>query len=151
VSDSRSGEHQELVERFQAVVSERYGASGAPTTELTISNVREATEQAYYIVGISNETNSTYTVGMYYLTDSSGEDPTEIVAELPAGEVVAFRLTPSGQCASLLGYIMVFVLDGQLAFISPADYETRGPWTPGRVSQEFPSDTDPCTDVWTLE
>jgi hypothetical protein len=51
VSESRSGEHRrELVERFQAVVSERSGAAGAPTPEVTLSNVREATEQAAYVV-----------------------------------------------------------------------------------------------------
>ena len=33
MSESRVGEHQELEERFQAVVSERYGVFGAPTPE----------------------------------------------------------------------------------------------------------------------
>ena len=42
MSESRSGEHQELEERFQAVVSERYGVSGAPTAELAISNATAA-------------------------------------------------------------------------------------------------------------
>jgi hypothetical protein len=62
VSESRIGQHQELEERFQAVVSERYGAAGAPTAELAISNAREATQRASYVVGISNGTDSTFTV-----------------------------------------------------------------------------------------
>jgi hypothetical protein len=33
VSEPRSGEHQELVERFEAQVSERFAAYGAPTAE----------------------------------------------------------------------------------------------------------------------
>jgi hypothetical protein len=53
VSESRVGEHQELEERFQAVVSERYGVSGAPTAEFDISNARAATQRASYVVGIS--------------------------------------------------------------------------------------------------
>jgi hypothetical protein len=150
LSEARSGQQQEILERFQAKVSERYGASGAPTDKLAISNVREATERAYYVVGISNETDTTYIVGMYYWTDSGGDDPQEVVAELPAGEGIAFQLTPPRQCVNLLGYIMVFVLDEQIAFISPPDYEERGPWTPERVSQEFPQDQDPCIDVWVL-
>jgi hypothetical protein len=52
VSASRSGEHQELLERFQAEVSERFAASGALTAGPAISNAREAIEQAPYAVGI---------------------------------------------------------------------------------------------------
>jgi hypothetical protein len=145
VSESRSGEHQKLEERFQAVVSERYGASGAPTAEVTVSNVREATEQASYVVGISNGTDSTFGVLIVFATSDS-PDPQEITDEMPPGEATAFVLTPRGQCATLLGYVMGFFLDGQLAFRSPEE----GAWTPERISQEFPSDTDPCSDGWQL-
>ena len=144
MSESRIGEHQELEERFQAVVSERYGASGAPTAELAISNAREATQQASYVVGISNGTDSTFTVLMVFAT-SDNPDPQEITGELPPGEAAAFVLTPRGQCASLLGYVMAFFLDGQLAFRSPEE----GAWTPDRVSQET-GDTAPCSDIWQL-
>jgi hypothetical protein len=46
VSESRSGEQQAFVERFEAIVSERYGASGGPTAEVATSNVREARERS---------------------------------------------------------------------------------------------------------
>lgn len=144
MSESRIGEHQELEERFQAVVSERYGAAGAPTAELAISNAREATQRASYVVGISNGTDSTFTVLMVFATSDS-PDPQEITDEIPPGEATAFVLTPRGQCDSLLGYVMGFFLDGQLAFRSPEE----GVWTPERVSQET-GDTAPCSDIWQL-
>jgi hypothetical protein len=56
VSASRSGEHQELLERFQSEVSERFAASGALTAGPAISNAREAIERAPYAVGITNAT-----------------------------------------------------------------------------------------------
>jgi hypothetical protein len=145
VSESRSGEHQQLLERFQSVVSERYGASGAPTADVTLSNVRETTEQAAYAVEITNGLDSTLTVGIVYRTSAGVQDPIEKV--LSAGEVGAFQLAPPGQCDSLQEYIMVAVL-GNDVYYSPEDYEETGGWTPERVSQEFPSDTDPCSDGW---
>jgi hypothetical protein len=146
VSESSSGEHRrELVERFQAVVSERYGAAGAPTAEVTLSNVREATEQAAYVVEITNGTDSTITAGIVYATSSGVQDPIE--KEIPAGEVGTFQLALPGKCDSLLEYIMVAVFDNQVV-ISPEDYEENGGWTPEKVSQQFPSDTDPCSDSW---
>jgi hypothetical protein len=107
VSESRSGEHQELEGRFQAVVSERYGASGAPTAELSVSNVRQAADRANYVVGISNGTDSTFTVLVVFATSDSA-DPQEIADEILPGEATAFVLTPRGQCASLLCYVMGF-------------------------------------------
>jgi hypothetical protein len=144
VSESSSGEHQELEGRFQAVVSERYGASGAPTAELSVSNVRQAADRANYVVGISNGTDSTFTVLVVFGTSDS-PDPQEIADEILPGEATAFVLTPRGQCASLVGYVMGFFLDDQLAFRSPEE----GVWTPERVSQET-GDTDPCSDIWQL-
>jgi hypothetical protein len=147
VSESRSGEQQAFVERFEAIVSERYGASGGPTAEVATSNVREARERAYYLVGISNETDLNFTVVIgYWLTGDDPQDPRLIEKDLPAGEVVPFQLSPPRQCASLLAYVMVGVRDGQVAFRSPEE----GAWTPERVSEEFPADQDPCTDVWTI-
>jgi hypothetical protein len=84
MSESRIGEHQELEERFQAVVSERYGAAGAPTAELAISNAREATARASYVVGISNGTDSTFGVLLLFATSDS-PDPQEITDEIPPG------------------------------------------------------------------
>jgi hypothetical protein len=146
VSESPSGEHQQLLERFQADVSERFAAYGAPTAEHTISNVREATEQASYLVGISNGTDTALTVVIRYAT-SDNPDVQEMQAALPlGGEVVAFALTSPGQCASLLAYVMGFFVDDQLAFVSPGE----GFWTPERISQEFPQDQDPCVDLWAI-
>jgi hypothetical protein len=146
MSESRSGEHQELVERFETQVSERFAAHGAPTAEYAVSNVREATEQSYYVVGISNGTDSTFTVVIAYAT-SDNPDVQEIQQTLPSGgEVVPFVLAPAGQCASLLAYVMGFFLDDQLAFRSPEE----GAWTPERISQEYPQDQDPCVDLWAI-
>ena len=146
MSESRSGEHRrELVERFRAVVSERYGASGAPTAEVTLSNVREATEQAAYVVAIQNGSDSTITVGIVYATSSGVQDPMEQV--LSVGKVGAFQLAPPGQCDSLLEYIIIVIYKND-PYFSPVDYEQNGGWTPEKVSQEFPSDTDPCSDGW---
>jgi hypothetical protein len=154
VGESRSGEHRrELVERLQAVVSERYGVAGAPSAEVTLSNVREVTEQAAYVVTISNETNSTLTVLTYSLLPGDDpRDPREIAKELAVGEVVTFQLTPPGQCASLLEYMIIAVWDNwDNWYFSPPDYEENGGWTPERVSKEFPGDTDPCSDSWILK
>jgi hypothetical protein len=147
VSEYPGGEHQQLVERFQAVVSERYGASGSPTAEVALSNVREATEQPSYVVEILNVTDFSGIVGIVYATSSGVQDPIE--KELPVGKVVTFQLTPPEQCDSLQEYIMVSVPDGEV-FVSPEDYEENGGWTPERVSQEFPGDTDPFSDGWRL-
>jgi hypothetical protein len=145
VSESRSGEHRrELVERLQAVVSERYGAAGAPSAEVTLSNVREATEQAAYVVAIQNGSDSTITVVIVYATSSGVQDLEQVRS---AGEVGAFQLAPAGQCDSLLEYIMILA-DGDNVIYSPPDWEENGGWTPEKVSQEFPSDTDPCSDGW---
>jgi hypothetical protein len=151
VSESRIGEHQQLVERLQAEVSERYGVSGAPTAEVTLSNVREAKEQADYVVTISNPTDTSYIVVIGYLTSDSPEPQEPIAQELPAGKAVAFQLTSPGQCASLQAYMMVFLYEDEtLAFWSPPDADTGGVWTPERISQEFPQDQDLCVDRWTL-
>jgi hypothetical protein len=149
VSESPSGEHQELLERFQAEVSEEFAASGAPTGELTISNVREATEQAAYVVEISNETDSTCTVMIAYQTSNSS-DWQRMQKDIPGGELITFMLTSLGQCDSLVAYAWACYVDGQLAFISPEDLEENGPWTPERISKEFPGDTDPCSDGWLI-
>jgi hypothetical protein len=146
VSESRSGEHRrELVERFQAVVSERSGAAGALTAEVTLSNVREATEQAAFVLAIKNGTDSTITVGISYATTSGVQDA--LYQEISAGEVGAFQLAPLGQCDSLLEYIMGCWYDDK-SYFSPEDYEENGGWTPEKVSQQFPNDTDPCSDGW---
>jgi len=126
------------------VVSERFGASGAATAELAVSNATEAADRANYVVGIANGTDSTFTVLVVFATSDS-PDPQEITDEIPPGEATAFVLTPPGQCASLLGYAMGFFLDGQLAFRSPEERV----WTPERVSQET-GDTAPCSDTWQL-
>ena len=55
MSESRVGEYQELEERFQGVVSERYGVSGAPTAELAIFNARAAAQRASYTEGYPTE------------------------------------------------------------------------------------------------
>jgi hypothetical protein len=154
VSESPRQGNRQLVERFQAVVSERYGASGAPTAELTISNVREATEQAYYLVAISNATDTSFIppqggVVVVYQTSDSPEQQ-DSIGELPAGGVVVFQLTSPGQCASLQSYVVGFVLEGEVAAIWPPDLETTGPWTPERISREYPQDQDPCVDSWIL-
>jgi hypothetical protein len=146
VSESRSGERQEILERFQADVSERFAAYGAPTAEHAISNVREATEQASYLVGISNGTDTAFTVVIAFAT-SDNPDVQEVQAALPpGGEVVAFALTAPGQCDTLLAYVMGFFVDDQLAFRSPEE----GAWTPERISDEFPEDQDPCVDLWAI-
>ena len=145
MSESRSGEHRrELVERFRAVFSERSGASRAPTAEVTLSNVREATEQAAYVVEIQNGTDSTITVWIVYATTSGVQDMEQAIS---AGDVGAFQLAPLGQCDSLLEYIMGVLYDNN-ELVSPEDWEENGGWTPEKVSQEFPSDTDPCSDGW---
>ena len=149
MSESSRGEHQELLKRFQAEVSEEFAASGAPTGGLTISNVREATEQAAYVVEISNETDSTCTVVMAYVTSNSS-DWQRMQKDLPGGELITFMLTPLGQCDSLVAYAWACYLDGVLQFTSPEDLEEKGPWTPERISKEFPGDTDPCSDGWVI-
>jgi hypothetical protein len=150
VSESRGGEQQEILERFQADVSERFASYGAPSAEHAISNVREATQQASYLVGISNQSDTAFTVVIAYVT-SDNPDAQETQAALPpGGEVVAFALTSPGQCATLLAYVMGFFVDDQLVYISPEDAPEGGYWTPERVSQEFPEDQDPCVDVWVI-
>jgi hypothetical protein len=145
VSESRSGEHQELLERFQAEVSERFAVSGAPTAELAVSNAREATERAPYGVGITNATDGSLSVRIAFAT-SDNPDLQELSDEIPSGEATGFVLTRRRQCASLVGYVMLLTPEGQQAFRSPEE----GAWTPERVSQEFPGDKDPCSDGWQL-
>jgi hypothetical protein len=150
VSESRSGGHQQLVERLQAFVSERYGASGAPTAEVTLSNVRETTKQADYMVTIYNPTDINYRVVIGWRTSDSPEGQAT-GEDLPAnGGQVGFHLTSPGQCASLQGYVMVFVVGNDIQFWSPPDAETGGEWNAKRVSEEYPADQDPCVDRWTL-
>jgi hypothetical protein len=120
VSESRSGEHQELLERLQAEVSERSGAAGAPTAELPFSNASEATERAPYLVGITNATDRTLSVSIAYVTSNSPD------VQWLSGEMF---LTPQGQ----------------QEIRSPEE----GYWTPQRVQEEI-GDTAPCSDSWQL-
>jgi hypothetical protein len=144
VSEARSGEHQELLERLQADVSERFAASSAPTAELPISNAREARERAPYVVGITNATDGNLSVRLAYVTSNS-PDVQELSDEIPPGEATGFVLTRRRQCASLVGYVMLLTPQGQRPFRSPEE----GAWTPERVSQET-GDTAPCSDSWQL-
>jgi hypothetical protein len=145
VSESRSGEHQELWERFQADVSERFAVSGAPPAELAISNAREATERAPYVVGITNASDGSLSVRIAFATSDS-PNLQELSDEIPSGDATGFVLTRRRQCANLVGYVMLLTPEGQQAFRSPEE----GAWTPKRVSQEFLGDTDPCFDSWQL-
>ena len=142
MSESRSGEHQELLERLQAEVSERFAASSAPTAELPISNARAATERAPYVVGITNATDGNLSVRLAYVTSNS-PDVQELSDEIPSGGATAFVLTGPGQCASLVGYVMFLTPQGQQEFRSPEE----GYWTPQRVQEEI-GDTAPCSDGW---
>jgi hypothetical protein len=145
VSESRSGEHQELLERLQAEVSERFAASSTPTAELPISNARAATERAPYVVGITNATDGNLSVRLAYVTSNS-PDVQELSDEIPPGEATGFVLTRARQCASLVGYVMLLTPQGQRPFRSPEE----GVWTPERVSQET-GDTAPCSDLWIVQ
>jgi hypothetical protein len=145
VSESRSGEHQKLLERLQTEVSERFGASGAPTAERAISNARAATERAPYVVGITNATDGALSVRLAYVTSNSPDDVQELSDEISPGAATGFVLTRPRQCASLVGYVMLLTPEGQRPFRSPEE----GAWTPERVSQET-GDTVPCSDSWQL-
>jgi hypothetical protein len=140
VSESRSGEHQQLMELVQAEVSE-------PTAEITFSNVSGATEQAEYVVMVRNSTAISGTLALAYRTS---DNPAQVTRQsLPAGGSVVFQLAPPGQCASLQAYVMVFFY-GDRRLVSPPDAETGGEWTPERISEEFPQDQDPCVDSWVI-
>ena len=145
MSASRSGEHQELLERFQSEVSERFAASGALTAGPAISNAREAIERAPYAVGITNATDGTLSASIAFITSNS-PDIQELSDEIRQGEATAFVLTRPRQCDSLLGYVMGLAPEGQQAFRSPEE----GVWTPERVSQET-GDTAPCSDLWIVQ
>jgi hypothetical protein len=144
VSEPRSGEHQELLERLEAEVSERSAASGAPTAELPFSNAREATERAAYVAAITNTTDGSLSVSIAYATSNS-PDVQWLSDEIPSGGATAFVLTGPGQCASLVGYVMFLTPQGQQEFRSPEE----GYWTPQRVQEET-GDTAPCSDNWQL-
>jgi hypothetical protein len=147
VSESRSGEHQELVERFEAEVSEHIADRAAPTAEHTVSNTREATDRSYYTVALANETDNTYTVAIAYRTS---DRPDEIqTMQLPAspGGAALFFLTAPGQCASLVSYVLGCYIDSQLDVRVPS----AGVFTPERIRREFPSDTEPCSDAWVVQ
>ena len=102
MSESRSGEHQELLERLQAEVSERFAASSAPTAELPISNARAAAERAPYVVGITNATDGNLSVRLAFVTTNS-PDVQELSDEIPPSEATGFVLTRARECASLVG------------------------------------------------
>ena len=97
------------------------------------------------MVGITNATDGALSVRLAYVTSNS-PDVQELSDEIPPSEATGFVLTRARECASLVGYVMLLTPEGQQAFRSPEE----GAWTPERVSQEFPGDTDPCSDSWQL-
>jgi hypothetical protein len=133
MSESRSGEHQELREQF------RIAAPGVPAAEATFSNVGAA-EQSPYQVTLSNQTDFTYNVAIaYQMKIGEVVSPvlrTDLKLFSPAGSVV-FELTPPGQCANLLAYVIGLYPQGAPVVLLPEE----GVFTP-----ETFEDPDRCGD-----
>jgi hypothetical protein len=128
MSESRSGEHPELQERF------RVAAPGVPAAaQVTFSNLGAAAEQSPYQVTISNQTDLDLHVRIAYQTSDGGVQETD-EKPLPSGESVSFDL---GQCANLVAYVVGIFYQGNLVLRLPEE----GAFTPDSME-----DPDPCGD-----
>jgi hypothetical protein len=134
MSESRTGEYQELRERF------RIAAPGGPAAQISFSNLGAAAEQSPYQVTISNQTDLTLNVGIVYQTSDGGVQQTDLKL-LPSGGSVVFDLTPPEQCANLLAYVIWVFYQGEPVLRLPEE----GAFTP-----ETMEDPDPCGDRFSL-
>jgi hypothetical protein len=132
MSESRSGEHQELRERF------RIAAPSVPAAaQVTFSNLGAAAEnESPYQVTISNQTDFNFNVGIVYQMTDGGVQQTDL-KPLPSGESVSFDLGHMGQCANLQAYVVWVFYQGEPVVRLPQE----GAFTPESIE-----DQDPCGD-----
>jgi len=153
MTEFRTGESQELLERLDSVVSEQFAALDASTARYTVSELdptgrgvaTEAAEGQFYAVLLRNNTDVTLTVTIAFVTSTS-PDVLQNTKGLPPQETIPFILGGSGQCDQLRAYVIVVLFEGQQVLRIPES----GAMTPQLASEVNPSDTEPCIDAWTI-
>jgi hypothetical protein len=127
MSESRSGEYQELGEQF------RIAAPDVRAVETTFSNLSAAGGESPYQVALTNIGEITYNGGIAYET-SDGEVHRTVLRLLQPGGGAIF---PLAECANLRAYVIGVYIEGKL----------RGQYPPdGVITPDTIEDQDPCGD-----